>query len=77
LEEKTFLFLWLCLPHFNLGFFLFLLILVLSVIMSSSPAEYEPPVVPNTIGAAYAQELKEKVRAMVQGNSKDFYPEVV
>ncbi len=45
--------------------------------MSSSPAEYQPPVVPNAISAAYAQELKEKVRAMVKDDFNDFYPEVV
>ncbi len=52
---------------------------VFSVIMSSSssPEEYVPPVVPNCISASYAQELKEEVRAMVQGDIKEFYPEVV
>ena len=45
--------------------------------MSSSPEEYVPPVVPNCISAAYAQELKDEVRAMVPGSMKEFYPEVV
>ena len=45
--------------------------------MSSSLAEYQPPVVPNAISAAFAQELKETVRAMVKGNMEEFYPEVV
>ena len=50
---------------------------ILSAIMSSSLAEYQPPLVPNAISAAFAQELKETVRAMVKGEFDNFYPEVV
>ncbi len=67
--------LWLVLSR--LVYFVLFYGVVLSVIMSSSPEEYVPPVVPNCISASYAQELKEEVRAMVPGNIKEFYPEVV
>ncbi len=51
---------------------------ILSAIMSSSLAEYQPPLVPIAISAAFAQELKETVRrAMVKGEFDNFYPEVV
>ncbi len=45
--------------------------------MSSSTALYQPPQVPNPITDDYAQEVKAKVRNMVIGPTKDFYPEVV
>ena len=45
--------------------------------MSSSPAQYEPPEVPNVISETYAQKLKQEVRDMVEGDSTKFYPEVV
>ena len=45
--------------------------------MSSSPTRYEPPVVPDTISETYAQELKQEVRKMVEGDITKFYPKVV
>ncbi len=45
--------------------------------MSSSPAVYKEPFVPNPITEADAQKWKQKVRNMVKGHFKDFYPEVV
>ncbi len=55
--------------------------LVMSSFQPSSSAGskvlYQQPEIPHEITMAYAQDLKAKIRALVKGDIKNFYPEVI